>query len=129
MVGNICGILTLSILGAGLKAAASPGNIIAEMLMTPKGSYFANIAGIAIAAVVSFVLAVVLLKMFGKDGDLEAAQQQVAASKAPPPRVRPSPPPAAPGCFLDRGPPAFRKSLLSETCSGIFPCQGGPDLL
>lgn len=82
MVGNICGILTLSVLGGGLKAAASPGSIIAEMLMTPKGGYFANIAGIAIAAVVSFVLAVILLKMFGKDGDLEAAQQQVAASKA-----------------------------------------------
>lgn len=82
MVGNICGILTLSILGGGLKAAASPGSIIAEMLMTPKGSYFANIAGITVAAVVSFVLAVILLKMFGKDGDLEAAQQQVAASKA-----------------------------------------------
>ena len=82
MVGNICGILTLSVLGGGLKAAASPGSIIAEMLMTPKGSYFANIAGITVAAVVSFVLAVILLKMFGKDGDLEAAQQQVAASKA-----------------------------------------------
>jgi PTS system mannitol-specific IIC component len=50
MVGNICGILTLSILGGGLKAAASPGSIIAEMLMTPKGCYFANIAGIAVAA-------------------------------------------------------------------------------
>lgn len=82
MVGNICGILTLSVLGGGLKAAASPGSIIAEMLMTPKGCYFANIAGITVAAVVSFVLGVILLKMFGKDGDLEAAQQQVAASKA-----------------------------------------------
>ena len=82
MVGNICGILTLSVLGGGLKAAASPGSIIAEMLMTPKGGYFANIAGITVAAVVSFVLGVILLKMFGKDGDLEAAQQQVAASKA-----------------------------------------------
>ncbi len=82
MVGNVCAMLTLTILGGGLKAAASPGSIIAEMLMTPKGCYFANIAGITVAAVVSFVLAVILLKMFGKDGDLEAAQQQVAASKA-----------------------------------------------
>lgn len=82
MAGNICGILTLSLLGGGLKAAASPGSIIAEMLMTPKGCYFANIAGITVAAVVSFVLGVFLLKVFGKDGDLEAAQQQVAANKA-----------------------------------------------
>lgn len=82
MIGNICGITTLSLLGGGLKAAASPGSIIAEMLMTPKGCYFANIAGIAISTAVSFLIAVFLLKFFGKDGDLEAAQQQVAASKA-----------------------------------------------
>jgi PTS system mannitol-specific IIC component len=82
MIGNFCAILTLSALGGGLKAAASPGSIIAEMLMTPKDCYFANIAGIAVGIVVSFAISVVLLKLFGKDGDLEAAQQQVAANKA-----------------------------------------------
>nr|WP_325211855.1 PTS mannitol transporter subunit IICBA [uncultured Oscillibacter sp.] len=82
MIGNIVGIFTLSILGGGLVAAASPGSIIAEMLMTPKGGYFANIAGIGIAAVVSFLISVFLLKFFGKDASLEEAQAQVAASKA-----------------------------------------------
>ena len=69
-------------LGGGLVAAASPGSIIAEMLMTPKGGYFANIAGIAVAAVVSFVISAFLLKFFGRDADLAEAQAQVAASKA-----------------------------------------------
>ncbi len=82
MIGNICGIFTLSALGGGLKGPASPGSILAEMMLTPKDCYFANIAGIAVAAVVSFVIAVFLLKMFGKDASLEEAQQQVAASKA-----------------------------------------------
>lgn len=82
MIGNIAGIFTLSLLGGGLVAAASPGSIIAEMLMTPKGSYFANILGIAVAAVVSFLISAFLLKFFGKDGDLEAAKAEVAASKA-----------------------------------------------
>ncbi len=82
MIGNVVGIFTLSALGGGLAAAASPGSIIAEMLMTPKGGYFANIAGIAIAAVVSFLISVFLLKFFGKDASLEEAQAQVAASKA-----------------------------------------------
>ncbi len=82
MVGNIVGIFTLSVLKGGLVAAASPGSIIAEMLMTPKGGYFANIAGIGIAAVVSFLISVFLLKFFGKDASLEEAQAQVAASKA-----------------------------------------------
>ncbi len=82
MVGNIAGIFTLSLLGGGLAAAASPGSIIAELMMTPKGCYFANIAGIAVAAVVSFLLSAFLLKMFGKDSSLAEAQAQVAASKA-----------------------------------------------
>ena len=82
MIGNVVGIFTLSALGGGLAAAASPGSIIAEMLMTPKGGYFANIAGIAVAAVVSFLISAFLLKFFGKDASLEEAQAQVAASKA-----------------------------------------------
>ena len=82
MIGNIVGIFTLSMLGGGLAAAASPGSIIAEMLMTPKGGYFANIAGITVAAVVSFLISAFLLKFFGKDASLAEAQAQVAASKA-----------------------------------------------
>ena len=82
MIGNVVGIFTLSALGGGLAAAASPGSIIAEMLMTPRGGYLANIAGIGIAAVVSFFISVFLLKFFGKDASLEEAQAQVAASKA-----------------------------------------------
>lgn len=82
MIGNIAGIFTLSALGGGLVAAASPGSIIAEMLMTPKGGYVANIAGIGVAAAVSFAISVFLLKFFGKDASLAEAQAQVAASKA-----------------------------------------------
>ena len=82
MAGNVCGIFTLSLLGGGLSGPASPGSIIAEMLMTPKGCYFANIVGIAVAGAVSFAISVFLLKFFGKDADLAEAQAQVAASKA-----------------------------------------------
>ena len=82
MIGNMAGIFTLSILGGGLAAAASPGSIIAELLMTPKGGYFANIVGIAVAGAVSFAISVFLLKFFGKDASLAEAQAQVAASKA-----------------------------------------------
>ncbi len=82
MIGNVCGIFTLSMLNGGLVAAASPGSIIAELMMTPKGGYFANIAGIAVAAVVSFLISAFLLKFFGKDASLAEAQARVAASKA-----------------------------------------------
>ena len=83
MAGNACGIFVLQLLGGGLKAAASPGSILAELLMTPRGGYFANICGIAVATAVSFVVAVALMKIFVKDeGDLEAAQAAMAESKA-----------------------------------------------
>jgi PTS system mannitol-specific IIC component len=83
MGGGFTGVLVLSVLGGGLIAPASPGSIFAELMMTPKGSFFANIAGIVIAGAVSFVLSMLLLKVFGKeDGDLEAAQAQTRANKA-----------------------------------------------
>ena len=82
MIGNVCGIFTLNLLGGGLSGPASPGSVIAELMLTPKGCYFANIAGIAVAGAVSFAISVFLLKFFGKDADLAEAQAQVAASKA-----------------------------------------------
>ena len=82
MVGNFCGIFTLNLLGGGLSGPASPGSVIAELMLTPRGCYLANIAGIGVAAAVSFGISVFLLKFFGKDASLEEAQAQVAASKA-----------------------------------------------
>ncbi len=81
MAGNMVGIFLLNLLGGGLKGPASPGSIIAEMMLTPKDCYLANILGIA-AAAVSFAVSVFLLKFFGKDASLADAQAQVAASKA-----------------------------------------------
>ena len=82
MLGNVCGIFTLNLLGGGLSGPASPGSVIAELMLTPKGCYVANIAGIAVAGAVSFAISVFLLKFFGKDASLAEAQAQVAASKA-----------------------------------------------
>ncbi|MDE7245292.1 MAG: PTS mannitol transporter subunit IICBA [Oscillospiraceae bacterium] len=82
MVGNMAGIFVLNLLGGGLTGPASPGSVLSEMILTPKGAYFANIAGIAVAAAVSFAISTFLLKAFGKDASLEEAQAAVAASKA-----------------------------------------------
>jgi PTS system mannitol-specific IIC component len=82
MAGNICGIFLLQLLDGGLVAAASPGSIFAEMLMTPRGGFVANILGITVAATVSFALSLVLLKLFGKDGDLDSAMEKVSSMKA-----------------------------------------------
>ena len=114
MVGNICGIFTLSLLGGGLVAAASPGSIIAEMLMTPKGGYVANIAGIAVACAVSFALSTFLLKFFGKDADLAEAQAQVAASKA-----------ASKGQAAPAAAPTGAKVDVNSVKKIVFACDAG----
>lgn len=82
ILGGASGIFTFSILDAGLVAVASPGSIFALLGMTPKGHFFGTIAGITVATVVSFISATFLLKFFGKDEDLEAAQQKTQEMKA-----------------------------------------------
>ena len=115
MLGNVCGIFTLNLLGGGLSGPASPGSIIAELMLTPKGCYFANIAGIAVAGAVSFAISVFLLKFFGKDASLEEAQAQVAASKA-----------ASKGQSAPAGAPATGASVNMNTVKKIvFACDAG----
>ncbi|MDR3210917.1 MAG: PTS mannitol transporter subunit IICBA [Planctomycetota bacterium] len=81
--GGITGVFTLQILDGGLIAAASPGSIFAELLMTPRGGFFANITSIILAAVVSFILSVVLLRVYGKDeADLSTSQRRIKEMKA-----------------------------------------------
>ncbi|MDR1386676.1 MAG: PTS mannitol transporter subunit IICBA [Propionibacteriaceae bacterium] len=82
IAGNVCAIFTLQVMNGGLVAAASPGSIFAELAMTPKGGFIANILAIAIAAAVSFAVSCLLLRLFGKDGDLSLAQRQTADLKA-----------------------------------------------
>jgi PTS system mannitol-specific IIC component len=82
IAGNAVGIFTLQIFGGGLIAAASPGSIFAELMMTPRGAHVANILGILLSAAVSFGLSLVILKAFGKEGDLEASKRKTAELKA-----------------------------------------------
>lgn len=85
IAGGVSGTFTFQIFGAGLKAAASPGSIIAILLMTAKGAYFGVIAGVVVACIVSFLIASVILKADKStpdDSDLEAKQAQMQAMKA-----------------------------------------------
>lgn len=62
IAGGVSGTFTFQLFGAGLQAAASPGSIFAILAMTPKGTYIPNILGIAVGAIVSFLVAAVILK-------------------------------------------------------------------
>jgi PTS system mannitol-specific IIC component len=92
MAGNIVSIFILQTFGGGLVAAASPGSIFAELMMTPRGAYLPNILAIVLSMAVSFVLSSVLLKIFGKDSDLEESKEKVRMMKA---EAKGTPAPAA----------------------------------
>ncbi|WP_145520320.1 PTS mannitol transporter subunit IICBA [Yersinia mollaretii] len=62
ILGGMTGVFTLTLLNGGLVSPASPGSILAVLAMTPKGAYFANIAAVAAAFAVSFVVSAILLK-------------------------------------------------------------------
>jgi PTS system mannitol-specific IIC component len=71
-------------LNGGLVSPASPGSILAVLAMTPKGTYFANIAAIVAAFAVSFIVSAFLLKTSKvKEGDdLDEATRRVQDMKA-----------------------------------------------
>ena len=76
IAGGASGIFCFNLFNVGLTAPASPGSIIAIMMMAEKHSYFGLIVGVAVAALVSFAISVPILKFMGKDTSLEDAQRQ-----------------------------------------------------
>jgi len=81
--GGFSGVLTLTVFGGGLIAPATPGSIFVHLMMTPIGAHVPNMLGILVGAGVTFLLAVLLLKIFGKDdADFEAARARVRASQS-----------------------------------------------
>ena len=69
IVGGACGTLVFTMLNVGLVGVASPGSIISIMLMSSPGDQFKIILGIAAACVVTFVLAIPLIKRAGGGDD------------------------------------------------------------
>jgi len=73
ILGGASGVATAVVTGSGLVATPSPGSIFAYMAVTPKDGYIGVLLAIAVAAVVSFGVASMLLG-FGR------AEQPVADS-------------------------------------------------
>lgn len=81
IIGNIVAIFWYNLTGSGLVGPASPGSIIAYMMMAPRGSMLSVLIGVLIAAAVSFGIASVIIRM-SKGKSLEEAQEEVANRKA-----------------------------------------------
>ena len=84
IAGGASGVLTFSVLGAGLVATPSPGSIVALIAMAPKGGLLPVLAGVAVATVVSFLVAVPFVRSAAKnekEDNLEEAKAKVKGMK------------------------------------------------
>ncbi len=78
IAGGASGVFTFVITGAGLVAAPSPGSIFALSAMAPKGGLLPVWAGVVVSAVVSFLVAAVLIKKKDNNEDsFESAKEQM----------------------------------------------------
>lgn len=83
IAGGVTGTFVNQLLGSGLTGAASPGSIIAILGMAAKGSHLSVILGVLAGAVVSFLVASVILKADKSEGEsLEESQAATQAAKA-----------------------------------------------
>ncbi|WP_372882736.1 PTS mannitol transporter subunit IICBA [Psychromonas sp.] len=86
IAGGVSGVFTLTLFNAGLISPASPGSIFAVLVMTPKGAYVGVLLAVAAAAVVSFLVASVLMKtqksVAGEEDALEKAADQMKDMKS-----------------------------------------------
>lgn len=81
IIGNMAAIFWFNMMNCGLRGPASPGSIIAYLMMTPGPDMWKVIVGVVLATAVSFVIAAPIVKMAGSRS-LEDAQNEMAARKA-----------------------------------------------
>ncbi|EMT45746.1 MULTISPECIES: PTS mannitol transporter subunit IICB [Anoxybacillus] len=82
IAGGVSGVFTFTLFNAGLVAVPSPGSIFALLAMTPRGHYVGVLAGVIVAATVSFLVASFFLKTSKQEeGDLEQATEQMQQLK------------------------------------------------
>ncbi len=82
IAGNMAAIFWFNLTGCGLVGPASPGSIIAYLMMTPGSDLWKVIVGVLIATGISFAIATPIVKMAGGKTSLEDAQSEMKAMKA-----------------------------------------------
>lgn len=76
IAGGATGVFVFNMLGVGLTSPASPGSIIAILMMAERHSYMGLVLGVALSALVAFLISVPILKFMSKEISLEEAQQK-----------------------------------------------------
>jgi mannitol PTS system EIICBA or EIICB component len=83
IAGGMVGIFTLVVFGAGLRAPAAPGSIIAVYAQTPGNSLVGVTLSVLFAATTSFLIGSIILRASRRreEGDLAAATAQMEGLK------------------------------------------------
>ena len=84
IAGGMVGIFTLVVFGAGLRAPAAPGSIIAVYAQTPGNSFVGVTLSVLFAATTSFIIGSIILRASRRreeEGDLAAATAQMEGLK------------------------------------------------
>jgi PTS system mannitol-specific IIC component len=85
ILGGGVGVATFALLNGGLIAPASPGSIIAYLLVSPPDKILVNLLGILLSAIVAFVVGAFLLGFGRREKEegmsLEEAQEQSDRNK------------------------------------------------
>lgn len=81
IAGNMAAIFWYSVTGCGLVGPASPGSLIAYMMMSPETDMLKIFIGALLSAGISFIIASPIVKM-ASGKSLEDAQNEVASMKA-----------------------------------------------
>ena len=82
IAGGMSAVLTFVVTGAGLVSTPSPGSIFAYLAVTPKGEHFGVLAGVAVGAIVTFLVATVILKATVREEE-PVLDAPVAAARVP----------------------------------------------
>lgn len=83
IAGGVTGTATFAAFGVGLASTPSPGSIFALLALTPKGNFLGVIMGVLLAALASFVVAALILRVSKQEeeADLDAATAQMEEMK------------------------------------------------
>lgn len=122
MVGWMVGNLFYNITGAGLVAYPSPGSFVSYMLMTPPGEHLLITAGVLISALVSFAIAVPILrsdKQTDTEEDLALSQERMKELKTGVVSTEPQ------DSFLEANDQREHNSFPTTVNKIIFACDAG----
>ena len=83
--GGIAADFVFVATGAGLAATPSPGSIFAYLAVTPPGQHFGVLGGVAVGAIASFAVGLVILRLYPvRQEEEEAVEGEPAVSSAVP---------------------------------------------